>query len=42
MTNPRQLAQYVGFTEEEVQELCVKYRMNFEELKEWYDGYALH
>ena len=40
MTNPRQLAQYVGFTEEEVQELCVKYRMNFEELKEWYDGYA--
>ncbi len=40
MTNPRQLAQYVGFTEEEVQELCVKYRMNFEELKEWYDGYS--
>ena len=40
MTNPRQLAQYVVFTEEDVQELCVKYRMNFEELKEWYDGYA--
>ena len=40
MTNPRQLAQYVGFTEEEVQELCVKYHMNFEELKEWYDGYS--
>lgn len=40
MTNPRQLAQYVGFTEEEVQELCEKYRMNFSELKEWYDGYT--
>lgn len=40
MTNPRQLAQYVGFTEEEVQELCEKYHMNFSELKEWYDGYA--
>lgn len=40
MTNPRQLAQYVGFTGEEVQELCEKYHMDFNELKEWYDGYA--
>ena len=34
MTNARQLAQYVGFTEEEVQELCVKYHMNFDGLKD--------
>ena len=40
MTNPRQLAQYVGFTGEEVQGLCEKYHLNFNELKEWYDGYA--
>lgn len=39
MTNPRQLAKYVGFTEKEVSELCEKYNMNLEEMKEWYDGY---
>ena len=40
MTNPRQLAEYVGFTEYEVQSLCVKYHMNLSEMKEWYDGYS--
>lgn len=39
MINPRQLAKYVGFTEKEVSELCQKYQMNLEEMKEWYDGY---
>ncbi|MDE7425321.1 MAG: ATP-binding protein [Lachnospiraceae bacterium] len=39
MINPRQLAKYVGFTEKEVSELCLKYNMNLEEMKEWYDGY---
>lgn len=39
MINPRQLAKYVGFTEKEVSELCQKYHMNLEEMKEWYDGY---
>lgn len=39
MTNPRMLAEYVGFTEEEAAELCEKYQMNLTEVKAWYDGY---
>lgn len=41
MTNPRELAEYCGFTEEEVKGLCIKYNMSFEEAKAWYDGYEL-
>lgn len=40
MTNPRQLASFVGFTDEEVRGLCEDFHRNFEELKEWYDGYC--
>lgn len=40
MTNPRILAEYVGFTESEVRGLCESYRMNFEETARWYDGYT--
>lgn len=40
MTNPGQLAQYVGFTQDEVRDLCERYHMNCQELKKWYDGYA--
>lgn len=39
MTNPFMLEEYVGFTEEEVKNLCEKYQMDFEETKNWYDGY---
>ncbi|MGN0268668.1 MAG: AAA family ATPase [Lachnospiraceae bacterium] len=39
MTNPRQLAKFVGFTESEVRSLCRRYAMDFEETKRWYDGY---
>lgn len=39
MTNPKQLAEFVGFTEEEVKNLCLKYHMDFEETRRWYDGY---
>ncbi|MCI5510223.1 MAG: ATP-binding protein [Eubacterium sp.] len=39
MTNPKQLAEFVGFTESEVKELCCQYGMDFEETKRWYDGY---
>ena len=35
------LASYVGFTEEEVKELCEKYHQNFAEIKRWHDGYLL-
>ncbi len=39
MTNPGPLAEFVGFTEEEVAVLCKQYGRNLSELKEWYDGY---
>lgn len=39
MTNPKQLSDYVGFTEMEVKNLCHRYQMDFEETKRWYDGY---
>lgn len=39
MTNPRQLTEFVGFTEKEVAKLCEKYERSLEEIKEWYDGY---
>lgn len=41
MTNPREMAPYFGFTEEEVRTLCIQYKRNFEETKAWYDGYEL-
>ena len=39
MINPRQLAEFVGFTEEEVSSLCSRYGMDLQELREWYNGY---
>ena len=39
MANPGVLAQYVGFTENEVRSLCSDYQMDLAEIKEWYDGY---
>lgn len=41
MTDPGSLAEYFGFTESEVRELCAEYQMNFEEAKTWYDGYRM-
>lgn len=41
MLEAANLAQYVGFTEEEVKELCGKYGKDFEKVKKWYDGYLL-
>ena len=41
MTFQGELAEYVGFTEKEVRELCERYHMDFEETKRWYDGYFL-
>ena len=35
------LAEFVGFTADEVQSLCEKYQCSFEECKSWYDGYQL-
>lgn len=41
MTQPMQLAEYTGFTNEEVKELCEKYNMDFDEIESWYDGYQV-
>ena len=41
MTDPGALAEFFGFTEDEVRTLCAQYVMNFEEARAWYDGYAL-
>ena len=40
MTNPAGLAKYIGFTKEEVEELCERYNMDIAEVMEWYDGYS--
>lgn len=40
MLKPRKLAKYVGFTEQEVSELCETYGVDFSEMKRWYDGYS--
>ena len=42
MLEPLRLAEYVGFTEDEVQGLCTQFNMDFEETKRWYDGYQFH
>ena len=41
MINPQGLESYLGFTEKDVKELCKKYKRNFNDIKEWYDGYRL-
>lgn len=39
MVKPGCFAEYVGFTEDEVKNLCEEYQVSFEEMKRWYDGY---
>jgi hypothetical protein len=41
MLNPREMAEFFGFTENEVKELCLEYKRNFQEAQAWYDGYEL-
>lgn len=41
MVFPGKFAEYVGFTEQEVKTLCTEYGQDFEQMKQWYDGYAL-
>ncbi|MBQ7513863.1 MAG: AAA family ATPase [Prevotella sp.] len=41
MVNPGRLAGYFGFTKPEVQALCSKYHMDYDEFEKWYDGYLL-
>ncbi|MDE7352970.1 MAG: AAA family ATPase [Acetatifactor sp.] len=37
--NPGRFVEFTGFTEGDVRLLCEKYRMDFEEVRQWYDGY---
>lgn len=41
MTNQRELAEFTGFTEDEVQDLCSQYDMPYDKMKQWYNGYDL-
>lgn len=34
-------SEFMGFTENETEELCKKYSLSFEEMKEWYNGYQI-
>ncbi len=36
-----QLAEYTGFTEDEVKALCEEFGRDYERYKEWYDGYEV-
>ena len=37
--NPGRLIGFTGFNEDEVIELCKKHGMDFDKMREWYDGY---
>lgn len=40
MTAPRNFATFIGFTEEEVKDICTKHDVDFNQMKTWYDGYS--
>lgn len=42
MVSPSNLAQYIGFTEDEVRKLSKEYHQDFEKVKRWYNGYVLN
>ena len=41
MMNPMQMAPYTGFLESEVLSLIERYGRNYEDIKDWYDGYGV-
>ena len=42
MLQADELAPYIGFTEDEVKDLCEEYNRDFDKVKKWYDGYLLN
>ncbi len=40
MTDTDNFAPFIGFTENEVQSLCNEFKMNFNQMQQWYDGYS--
>lgn len=41
MVEPRHMAQYFGFTKDEVRLLTLKYGLDYDEFEKWYDGYQI-
>ncbi len=41
MITPRGLNEYIGFTENEVKDLCQINNIDFKEMKKWYNGYHI-
>lgn len=41
MINSKKLTEFFGFTEDEVKALCMRYDMDFETMKAWYNGYLI-
>jgi len=41
MVEPGKMAQFFGFTKDEVRALATKHNMDFDELEKWYDGYHI-
>ena len=41
MIDPGLLSEFMGFTETEVQNLCIQYNVSYDEMKQWYDGYHM-
>ena len=42
MIDAGELAEFVGFTSDEVKSVCEKYQVDYEECRRWYDGYRQH
>lgn len=40
MLNAGRFSEYVGFTSDEVKELCEQYSIDYADCKNWYDGYS--
>ena len=42
MTDATPIAEFTGFTDEEVIDKCTEYHVSYEEMKQWYDGYNVN
>lgn len=42
MIRPKDLGDFIGFTEAEAAWLCEKYHVDFQKMKEWYNGYNIN
>ena len=40
MTEPLNLGQYIGFTENEFKDICKQHDVAFNQMQQWYDGYS--